>query len=60
MVNQKLRQALLAKLKVSPQRVSQRTKALKNRVPMSTEEAWHVLAYMEGIDISRLVDEKHV
>lgn len=60
MVNPKLRKALLTKLKVTPQRISQRTKALKAKVPMSTEDGWYVLAAMEELDISRLLDEKQV
>ena len=60
MVNRKLRQALLTKLKVTPQRVYQRIKALKAKVPMSTEDGWYVLAAMEKLDISKLLDEKQV
>ncbi len=54
--NPKLRQALLSKLRVSPQRLSQRVNELKARLPMSTANAVYVIAHQEGIDISRYLD----
>ena len=60
MVNRKLRQALLTKLKVTPQRISQRASALKRRVPMSTEQAWQVIAAQEGLDVSKYLDQESV
>ena len=58
--NPKIRKALLDKLAVTPQRLSQRAKAIKNKVPMSTEQAHYVLAHEEGIDISKTLTNDEV
>jgi hypothetical protein len=48
--NTKLRQALLKKLGVTPQRMSQRVTQIKRlHGPMSTEDATYVLAHQEGL-----------
>lgn len=54
MVNRKVRQLLLDKLKVSPQALSQRAKRIKSAFgPMSTDEAVYVIAHQHHIDLSR-------
>ena len=60
MTNRNLRKAVLAKLKVTPQAISQQVKDLKRVVPMSTEEGWYTLAAMKGIDISKFLDPDEV
>jgi hypothetical protein len=52
-VNRELRTALLKKLDVTPQRLSQRAGERKRQLPMSTEEAVYTIAHDEGIDISK-------
>jgi len=54
MVNRKLRQDLLALLRVTPQALSYRAKRVKERYgPMTTEEAVYVIAHLEGLDVSK-------
>jgi hypothetical protein len=54
--NRKLRSALLEKLGVSQQRLSQRVQRRKAELPMSTELATYTIAHEEGIDVSRFLD----
>lgn len=56
--NAKIRKALLAKLKVTPQALGQRAKRLKTQLPMSSEEAVYVIAHDNGIDISKHLDRE--
>ncbi len=57
MTNRKLRKALLHKLGITPQALSQRVGRMKTQHgPMSTEEATYVIAHLEKIDISRYLD----
>jgi hypothetical protein len=51
--NATVKKALLAKLKVTPQRLSQITKKRKEELPMSTEQAVYTLAHENGIDLSK-------
>lgn len=60
MVNSALRNAVLAKLDVTPQRIYQRIGAMKDTVPMSTEHAWYVLAAQEKIDVSKYLEQDEV
>jgi hypothetical protein len=55
--NRNLRTDLLAKLGCSPQALSQRAKIIKRDYgPMATEDAHYLIAYKEGIDISKYLD----
>jgi hypothetical protein len=59
--NRKLKVALLAKLGVTPQRLSQRADQVKRIYgPMSTEDATYVLAHQEGLDLTRYLDQSTV
>lgn len=60
MTNKELRRALLDKLGVSPQALSQRVKRLKKVHPMTTEEATYVIAHQEEIPIDRYLDKDSV
>jgi hypothetical protein len=51
--NQKLKETLLQKLGVSPQRLSQLAKARKQQLPMSTALAVYTIAHENGVDISK-------
>jgi hypothetical protein len=51
--NAKIKSALLAKLAVTPSRLSQLTKKRKEDLPMSTEHAVYTLAHENGIDLSK-------
>lgn len=51
--NAAIRIALLAKLGVTPQRLSQLAGKRKAELPMSTEQAVYTLAHENGIDVSR-------
>lgn len=51
--NQKIKRALLAKLNVTPQRLSQMVQRRKSELPMSTEQAVYTFAFENGVDISK-------
>lgn len=51
--NAAVKKALLTKLDVTPQRLSQMTKKRKQDLPMSTEQAVYTLAHENGIDVSK-------
>lgn len=51
--NAAIRTALLAKLDVTPQRLSQLVGKRKAELPMSTEQAVYTLAHEHGIDVSK-------
>jgi hypothetical protein len=51
--NAAVKKALLAKLKVTPQRLSQMAQKRKSELPMSTELAVYTLAHENGIDLSK-------
>jgi hypothetical protein len=51
--NANVKKALLAKLNVTPQRLSQIAKKRKEELPMSTEQAVYTLAHENGIDLSK-------
>lgn len=56
--NRELRAALLKKLGVTPQRLSQRVAQVKRLYgPMSTEDGTYVLAHQQGIDLTRHLDQ---
>lgn len=57
--DKKLRAALLAKLGVTRQRLSQRANDIKRRYgPMHTEDAIYLIAHLEGIDVSKYLDRE--
>lgn len=60
MTNKALKTALLKKLGVTKQRLSQRVKALMQQVPMSTEEATYCIAHQEGLRLDKFVDSEAV
>jgi hypothetical protein len=51
--NARLKEALLKKLGVTPQALSQRAKKRKKQLPMSTEQAVYTIAHDEGLDLSK-------
>ena len=54
--DRKLRNSLLAKLKVTPQRMSQKIAGIKKQYgPMSTEDGTYLLAHNEGLDLSKFL-----
>lgn len=60
MTNKELLAALLKKLGVTSQRLSQLRNELKDRLPMSTELATYVIAHNAGIDISKYLTADEV
>ncbi len=60
MTNKQLREALLEKLGVTPQAVSQRIQKLKRRYPMTTEDATYVIAQQEGIILDKYLDKETI
>lgn len=59
--NRQLRNDLLKKLGVTPQRLSQRVAQVKRLYgPMTTEEGTYVLAHQEGIDLPKYLDQATV
>lgn len=59
--NRQLKAALLQKLGVTPQRLSQRVAQVKRLYgPMSTEDGTYVLAHQEGLDLTKYLDQKSV
>lgn len=60
MTNKALKAALLKKLGVTKQRLSQRVKALKKQVPMNTEEATYCLAHKEGLPLDKFMDSESI
>lgn len=59
--NRELRTALLKKLGVTPQRLSQRVAQVKRLYgPMSTEDGTYVLAHQEGLDLTKYLDRSTV
>jgi hypothetical protein len=60
MTNKKLKAALLNKLGITPQRLWQRTEALRLEVPMTTEEATYCIAHREGLRLHKFLDSETV
>lgn len=59
--DKKLRSALLKRLKVTQQRLSQRVMQMKgDHGPMSAEDATYVIAHLEGLDLTRYLDASTV
>lgn len=57
MINRALKTKLLEELKIKPPRLSQKIGRLKRLVPMETEEAAYVIAFLEtGIDLTKYLD----
>jgi hypothetical protein len=54
--NRRLKEVLLTKLGVTPQRLSQRVSARKGELPMTTDLATYTIAHECGIDISKYLD----
>ena len=60
-IDRQLRAALLAKLGVTKQRLSQKVSDMKRkRGPIASEEAAYVIAHLEGIDLSRYLDKETI
>ena len=61
MTNRALRKALLDKLDVTPQRLSQLAAKIKtNSGPMKTEEAIYCLAHRHGFDLTKFLPDSTV
>lgn len=60
MTNRQLRKALLEKLGVTPQALSQRVKKLKKQYPMTTEDATYVIAQREGIILDKYLNKETI
>lgn len=60
MTDKKLKKALLAKLKITPQALSQRVQKLKKEFPMMQEDATYVIAHEEGIDLNKYLDQQTI
>ena len=56
MIDKKLKKALLAKLKVSQQALSQRIQKTIKEFPMTREEAAYIIAHEEGIILNKYLD----
>ena len=56
MTNKALRAALLKKMGVTRQRLSQRVQAVIRQVPMSTEEATYCIAHGEGMRLDKFLE----
>jgi len=54
--NKAIKNALLKKRDITPQRLSQLTNARKRELPMSTEHAVYTIAFEHGIDIAKELD----
>lgn len=54
--NKAIKNALLKKRGITPQRLSQLTNARKRELPMSTEHAVYTIAFEHGIDIAKELD----
>lgn len=60
MTNRALKDALLKKLGVTKQRLSQRAQALIREIPMSTEDAVYCIAHREGLRLDKFLDAETV
>jgi len=58
--NRELRTALLEKLGITHQALSQRVGRIKNRCPMSTEDATYVVAHRAGLTLDRFLNSEQV
>ena len=56
MTNKRLREALLGKLSVTPQALSQRVQVLKKQYAITTEDATYIIAQREGIILDKYLD----
>lgn len=56
--NPELKAALLKKLGVTPQRLSQLVNRRKTELPMSTTQAVYTIAHENGIDVSKYLDSE--
>jgi hypothetical protein len=53
MINKRLKKDLLEKLRISHQALSQRAKRIKEKMPMTTEEAIYVVAQQAGLSLDK-------
>jgi len=60
MVNRQLRKALLKKLGITPQALSQRVQKLKSQYAITTEDATYIIAQREGIILDKYLDRDAV
>lgn len=56
--NPAIKKALLSKLNVTPQRLSQRVQNRKRTLPMTTEQATYTIAHEEGLDIAKYLTKE--
>jgi len=60
MTNKALKNALLKKLNVTRQRLSQRVQAAIRQIPMSTEDATYCIAHKAGLRLDKFLDDETV
>jgi hypothetical protein len=60
MTNRRLRKALLEKLKITHQALSQRVKTLKRDRPMTTPEAVYLIAHQNGIALDKYLPQQEI
>lgn len=60
MTNKQLREALLKKLNVTPQALSQQAQKLKTLVPMTTEDAIYIIAQRNGIKLDKYLNDETI
>lgn len=60
MTNRQLRKALLAKLNITPQGLSERVKKLKRQYAITTEDTTYIIAQWEGIILDKYLDQDTV
>jgi len=58
--NATIKKALLGKLGVTPQRLSQLVSVRKKQLPMTTEQAVYTIAHENGIDIARSITSEEL
>jgi hypothetical protein len=56
--NATIKKALLEKLGVTPQRLSQIAQKRKQQLPMSTEQAVYTIAHENGVDLSKYLSKE--
>jgi hypothetical protein len=60
MTNRRLRKALLERLKITHQALSQRVKRLKDDRPMTTPEAVYLIAHQNGIPLDKYLPQQEI
>src|ERR1700719_3100137 len=60
MTNKVLKNALLKKLNVTRQRLSQRVQAVIRQIPMNTKDATYCIAHKAGLRLDKFLDDETV